>query len=100
MLEQSFDYTFPFIDTPDKPVQQEIDTAVLSGLFTTSTGSLDFTQLEALFDVLPIDLTLIDENNKVRYFTRPKERIFLAITQYYRPMMSKIAIRPTAWRSC
>ena len=76
MLEQSFEYTFPFIDTPNKPIQKEVDTEVLAGLFTTSTGSLDFTQLEALFDVLPIDLTLIDENNKVRYFTRPKERIF------------------------
>ena len=27
-------------------------------------------------NALPVDCTLIDEHNKVRYFTRPKDRIF------------------------
>ncbi len=76
MLEQSYEYTFPFINVEVKPSQVKYNTATLPGIFTASTGSLDFAQMAAIFDILPVDLTFIDEHNKVRYFTRPKERIF------------------------
>ena len=37
---------------------------------------MDFEQLSLLLDALPIDMTLVDENDKVAYFSRPKDRIF------------------------
>jgi len=32
--------------------------------------------LTMVLDALPIDCTYVDENNKVRWFNRPKDRIF------------------------
>jgi PAS domain S-box-containing protein len=29
-----------------------------------------------IFNTLPVDMTFVDENNKVRFFSRPKDRIF------------------------
>ena len=52
MARQSQDYTFPF------------------------TGTLNFEQITQVFAALPVDLTVVDENNRVVYFTRPKDRIF------------------------
>lgn len=46
------------------------------GIFATATGSLDSTQLELLLNALPVDLTLVDENDKVAYFSNPVHRIF------------------------
>ena len=52
MARQSHDYAFPF------------------------TGALNFEQITQVFAALPVDLTVVDENNRVVYFTRPKDRIF------------------------
>lgn len=41
-----------------------------------STGELKLEQLELIFSHLPVDLTFVDENDRVRYFSAPKERIF------------------------
>ena len=46
------------------------------GIFHTETGNLNFNEVLMIFNHLPVDLTFVDENNKVRYFTRPKDRIF------------------------
>ena len=32
--------------------------------------------LEAIFDALPVDVTYVDENNTVRYYSKHDERIF------------------------
>jgi len=41
-----------------------------------STGTLSLEQLELLFAHLPVDMTYVDENDEVRYFSNPKHRIF------------------------
>ena len=41
-----------------------------------STGELKLSQLELVFNHLPIDITFVDENDEVRYFSSPKHRIF------------------------
>lgn len=41
-----------------------------------STGELSLEQLEMIFNHLPVDLTFVDENDRVRYFSSPKDRIF------------------------
>lgn len=46
------------------------------GFIKFDTGILSLAQLEAIMNHLPIDLTFIDENDVVRYFSHGKERIF------------------------
>ncbi|MFD1134762.1 DUF438 domain-containing protein [Paenibacillus urinalis] len=46
------------------------------GYVRMSTGVLSVKQMEALMNHLPVDLTFIDENDIVRYFSHGKERIF------------------------
>ncbi len=42
----------------------------------TETGILNLEQVVLIFNALPVDLSFVDENNKVRFFSRPEERIF------------------------
>ena len=74
MRHQSFELGFIWIPMP-KPRPQPKFT-VDNAFFTSETGSLSFDQLTMVLDALPIDCTYVDENNKVRWFNRPKDRIF------------------------
>lgn len=47
-----------------------------NGLIRFETGILSVAQLEAIMNHLPVDLTFIDEQDVVRYFSHGKERIF------------------------
>jgi uncharacterized protein len=40
------------------------------------TGFLDQEQLRLMLNHLPVDITFVDENDEVRYFSGSKERIF------------------------
>jgi len=40
------------------------------------SGSLTVEELTALLNTIPFDLTFVDKNDEVRYFTQGKERIF------------------------
>lgn len=44
--------------------------------FVSETGSLSFDQLKLILNSLPVDITFIDQNDKVVFFNRPIERIF------------------------
>jgi uncharacterized protein len=46
------------------------------GFVRFETGVLSVKQLETVLNHLPVDLTFIDENDVVRYFSHGKERIF------------------------
>jgi len=48
-----------------------------SGALVFPTGSLNLGQLEAIFRTLPVDLTFVDADNRVRFFTEGKKRIFV-----------------------
>jgi len=41
-----------------------------------STGILSIDQIELIFNNLPVDVTLVDENDEVRFFSSPPHRIF------------------------
>jgi uncharacterized protein len=74
MRYQSFEYGFAWIKTP---IQKEHKSKTIgSAFFSTDTGELSFEQLSLFLDALPIDCTYVDDHNKVRYFNRPKDRIF------------------------
>lgn len=84
MYHQMFEYEFSFIDAPKKPdMDLENHPSSLSNddslqdlMIHMETGSLSFAQVEMLFNALPLDLSYVDENNKLRFFTKPKDRIF------------------------
>ncbi len=77
MYKQSLEYNFPFIERPDIEVENEEKIEILEeGRFKTETGELNFEEIVRIFNALPIDLTFVDENNKVKYFTKPQDRIF------------------------
>jgi len=82
MKKQSYEYGFPFIEKPpmdEEDMTKEEDDVVKQGhelLMKTETGELTFKQALMIFNTLPVDLTFVDENNSVRFFTKPKDRIF------------------------
>ncbi len=74
---KSFEFSFPFITPPQRPeVVIKDDNWNYKEIFQTDTGALNFEQIEIIFRNLPLDITIVDENDKVVYFTRSKERIF------------------------
>ncbi len=40
------------------------------------TGNLSFEEIEMMFNSLPVDVTFVDKDDTVRYFSQTKERIF------------------------
>lgn len=78
MHRQSFEYMSPFAGKTEKnnfDVENNGD-GFINGIFKTETGELTFEELLMMFSSLPVDLTFVDEYNKVKFFTKPKDRIF------------------------
>jgi len=47
------------------------------GMVAFETGTLSNEQIEAIFNTLPAEVTFIDKDDIVRYFSQPKDKIFL-----------------------
>lgn len=52
------------------------EAAVPEGAIPLNTGVLTAQQLDLLLQALPVDVTFVDENDEVRYFSQSRERIF------------------------
>lgn len=71
--------------TPEPLIPEEKPEAVTSttasgevqGIVNFEFGRLLPNQIEALLDTLPLEITFIDNNNTVRYFNHPQDRIFI-----------------------
>ncbi len=48
-----------------------------AGPIVFPTGSLDLEQLKAIFTVLPVDLTFVDADDRVRFFSEGASRVFV-----------------------
>ncbi|EKN70563.1 hypothetical protein BABA_05136 [Neobacillus bataviensis LMG 21833] len=59
---------------PDRTGMDE--NAITEGFIKMETGILSLKQLELLLNHLPVDITFIDQDDVVRYFSHGKERIF------------------------
>ncbi|MEO3944556.1 DUF438 domain-containing protein [Gorillibacterium sp. CAU 1737] len=55
---------------------EEAELPHAAGRVRMATGSLSIEQLEGLLNHMPVDLTFIDEDDVVRYFSHGKDRIF------------------------
>ncbi len=79
MHMQSFEYEFLFIETPKQP-EESVDDYSEGGkdeyVLKTETGEMSLEQILLVFNKLPIDITFVDENNKVKFFSKPDERFF------------------------
>ncbi len=91
MLKQAFDVGFAFIKPqsvkvlekmPDTKTSAKNGDAFLSmeelgnSLLDFDTGELTIKQAVMMLNHLPVDVTFVDENDKVRYFSTPGDRIF------------------------
>lgn len=90
MMEQAFDVGFAFIQTPEKSrrnkkvvskpsetIQAVLHEKALSGkLLDFGTGLMTIDQAVMLLNHLPVDVTLVNEKDEVRYFSTPGHRIF------------------------
>lgn len=74
MMVQSFGqgwcYIEPPVGTSKKPHQAS------DGMINLGSGLLTSEQAQLIFNNLPVDLTFIDENDEVKYFSESTERIF------------------------
>ena len=60
-----------------KPERHALDEKAISeGYIKMETGILSLKRLRLLLNHLPVDLTFIDQDDVVRYFSHGKERIF------------------------
>ncbi len=66
---------YPYLQ-PDQPVVPHTASAAVSDKVDLGTGLLTVEQVKLIFNHLPVDITYVDESDRVRYFSTPKKRIF------------------------
>jgi len=59
-----------------KAVETSTSKAEVEGMISFETGALSKETIEAIFNHLPVDITFVDKEDTVRYFSQSKERIF------------------------
>lgn len=63
------------IATKEEQIQSSKPEA--EGLISFETGNLSIEEIEAIFDALPVDVTFVDKDDTVRYFSQTRDRIFV-----------------------
>ncbi|MCK5847435.1 MAG: DUF438 domain-containing protein, partial [Bacteroidales bacterium] len=77
MLIASSDLEFPFIKPEVSMVDKEENNEFFkNGNVNLGTGAMSPEQISMVFNHLPVDITYVDENDTVKYFSTPKHRIF------------------------
>lgn len=72
-----FGYCLVEPDAQYAPVSGPTKTeAGLPGAVRVGSGSLTLAQLTAVFETLPVDLTLVDADDRVAFFSEGKQRVF------------------------
>ena len=80
IYSQTMEYGLCLYD-PDIEWKPDIEVAtskddVNEGVIRLESGSFTKKELNAILNALPIDMTFVDKDEKVRYFSQGKERIF------------------------
>ncbi|MGI6767899.1 MAG: PAS domain-containing protein [Bacilli bacterium] len=78
MLKEAADYGFSFLDLDlrIKHKEKETESEFNDLLFNSATGGMALDELLVVLNRLPVDMTFVDENNKVKYFNNTPDRIF------------------------
>jgi DUF438 domain-containing protein len=61
----------------EKPELNKNEKLQTDGMVNFDVGSLSVEQVNAMLNTLPFDMTFVDHEGHVRYFTQGKERIFV-----------------------
>jgi hypothetical protein len=75
LFRESLEIGFPFY-SPEKFPESREKSKVEENYVDLGTGNLRIEQIRLLFNHLPVDITYVDENDRVAYFSTPKKRIF------------------------
>jgi DUF438 domain-containing protein len=77
---QSIEYGFCLYDPKEKwypeGFEDRKDEGEEAGKIQLPSGSFNVTELTAILNSIPFDMTFVDKDDTVRYFTQGKERIF------------------------
>ncbi len=77
MLQQSSELGWCYIETPEyKTKATNLAENSTEGWIDLNTGQLSVRQIILMMEHLPVDITFVDENDEVRYFSGVKYRIF------------------------
>ncbi|MCJ7695999.1 MAG: DUF438 domain-containing protein [Anaerolineaceae bacterium] len=74
--EQSFAESVYENKKEEPKMQADEELKEIAGRLPLSTGALTIEQINLLLTNLPVDVTFVDENDEVRFFSQTKERIF------------------------
>ncbi|MCF8380556.1 MAG: PAS domain-containing protein [Bacteroidales bacterium] len=75
MNREGFEIGYPYIKPPTLMFKKE-DESLEINLANLGTGILNIDQIKLIFNHLPVDITYVDENDRVLYFSTPPKRIF------------------------
>jgi DUF438 domain-containing protein len=81
VLRQEDDYGYCLVEPdggwrPASAPASAVEAPSASGKLRLPTGAFDLAQLEAILNALPLDATFVDADDRVRYFTGGKDRVF------------------------
>lgn len=85
ILKQSDEVGYVFIQKPKETAQmiEELkgiilcEPTVVDGVINLPTGKLALNELMGILNVLPVDLTFVDKDDTVKYFSEGKHRVFV-----------------------
>jgi len=85
ILKESDDIGYVFIEKPKEAASliQELkgtitaEPSVKDNIITFPTGKLEINELMRILDKLPVDITFVDKDDRVKYFSNNKDRLFV-----------------------
>jgi DUF438 domain-containing protein len=75
-LEIGFCLYDPDVEWKPENISSEEISETVSDIIQLPSGSFTKPELQAILNTLPVDMTFVDKNEKVKYFSQGKERIF------------------------
>ena len=76
ILSQLSEFRLQYAETIEIPKKNKLNSDSIDGIIQLSTGKLNLEQLELIFTHLPVDMTYVDEEDEVKFYSDPKHRIF------------------------
>lgn len=76
MLVNSKEIGYGYINDKEIIVDEVSELWAESGIINLSTGRVTTKEMEEIFNHLPVDMTFVDADNTVKFFSSPKHRIF------------------------
>ena len=76
MYEESFQYGYALIEKNPLEKNKTMEHGFIQGVFKVKNGILDFKQLNLVLNHLPLDITFVDKDDRVRYFNVTNKRHF------------------------